>query len=164
MYIASVVTEIGPLHVVADDTNTVRAAGFGDPEGLVSRLRRTGQLTEPLEPRQDLGPVTAAVRAYLAGDVGALDTLAVDQPGGPFLQRCWKLLREVPAGETISYTELAARAGSPTAVRAAGQACARNLIAPMVPCHRVVASNGKLNGYAYGLPAKRWLIDHEASS
>jgi methylated-DNA-[protein]-cysteine S-methyltransferase len=70
-------------------------------------------------------------------------------------------MREVPPGETITYTELAARAGSPTAVRAAGQACARNVIAPIVPCHRILRSDGTFGGYAYGLHVKRWLLAHE---
>jgi len=157
MYLATMDTPTGPLHVVADGTYTVRAAGFGDVDALLARLG------EQVEQRADLGPVSDAVRAYLGGAVTALDTLAVAQQGGPFLQQCWKLLREVPAGDTISYAELAARAGSPTAVRAAGQACARNLIAPMVPCHRVLASTGKLNGYAYGLHVKQWLLDHEGA-
>jgi methylated-DNA-[protein]-cysteine S-methyltransferase len=158
MYLATMETETGPLHVVADETNTVRAAGYGDVDALLKRLG------EPADRRAELGPVTDAIRAYLGGEVTALDGIPVQQDGGPFLQQCWKLLREIPAGETISYAELAARAGSPTAVRAAGQACARNLIAPIVPCHRVVASTGKLNGYAYGLSVKQWLLDHERAS
>jgi methylated-DNA-[protein]-cysteine S-methyltransferase len=158
MYLATMDTPTGPLNLVADETYTVRAAGFGEPDWLLARLG------EPVTPREELGPVNEAIRAYLDGDVDALDTLAVQQKGGPFLQQCWKLMREVPAGETISYGELALRAGSPTAVRAAGQACARNLIAPMIPCHRVVASTGKLNGYAYGLEVKQWLLDHERAT
>jgi methylated-DNA-[protein]-cysteine S-methyltransferase len=70
-------------------------------------------------------------------------------------------MRRVPAGETISYTKLAAEAGNPKAVRAAGSACAQNLIAPIVPCHRVLRTDGSLGGYYYGLPAKQWLLAHE---
>jgi methylated-DNA-[protein]-cysteine S-methyltransferase len=70
-------------------------------------------------------------------------------------------MRQIPPGETWSYAELAAKAGRPQAVRAAGQACARNLVAPFVPCHRVVRSGGSLGGYYYGLAVKRWLLDHE---
>jgi methylated-DNA-[protein]-cysteine S-methyltransferase len=158
MYISTMDTPTGPLHVVADEDGVVRAAGFGDRAELLARLG------EPVEEQPDLGPVTAALRKYFDGDVDAMDGIAVAQRGGPFLERCWRLLREIPAGETISYGELAARAGSPTAVRAAGQACARNLIAPIVPCHRVVASTGKLNGYAYGFPTKQWLLDHEGAT
>src|SRR5690606_27330929 len=107
------------------------------------------------------GEVADAVARYTAGDVGALDRVPVRQPGGPFVQAVWEAMRDIGAGGTISYTELAARAGRPTAVRAAASACARNLVAPFVPCHRVVRSDGTLGGYAYGLAVKAALLEHE---
>jgi methylated-DNA-[protein]-cysteine S-methyltransferase len=85
----------------------------------------------------------------------------VRQPGGAFQQAAWSAMREIPAGHTWSYSELATMAGRPDAVRAAGTACARNTVAPFVPCHRVLRSDGSLGGYAYGLDAKRWLLAHE---
>jgi len=159
MYLSTVDTPMGGLTVVADETGTVRAAGFGPADDLIRRLGEEVRLHPDLGP--DLATVTRAVRAYFDGELAALDTLPVAQPGGPFLQRAWKVLREVPPGETVSYTELATLAGSPAAVRAAGQACARNLIAPIIPCHRVVRRDGTLGGYAYGLPVKQQLLDHE---
>jgi methylated-DNA-[protein]-cysteine S-methyltransferase len=90
-----------------------------------------------------------------------MDEIPVTQPGGAFRQAAWTAMRRVPAGETISYTKLAAEAGNPKAVRAAASACAQNLIAPIVPCHRVLRSDGSLGGYYYGLPVKQWLIAHE---
>ena len=104
---------------------------------------------------------TAALRAYFDGDLRALDTVAVRQDGGGFHRRVWQELRAVPAGSTISYTELAARSGGPRAVRAAASACARNAICLFVPCHRVVRSDGTLGGYYYGLDTKQRLLDHE---
>ena len=71
-----------------------------------------------------------AVRRYADGDLGALDAVAVDQPGGPFTQRAWQVMRTIAPGSTLTYAELAQAAGNPAAVRAAGSACARNLIAP----------------------------------
>jgi methylated-DNA-[protein]-cysteine S-methyltransferase len=159
MYLSIMDTEAGELSVVADETGVVWAAGFGSTDALLARLAKLGGPAP--EPRADLGRVTSALRAYFDGDLAAIDDLPVTQRGGPFLELGWKLLREIPAGETITYTELASRAGSPTAVRAAGQACARNLIAPIVPCHRVLRTDGTLGGYAYGLPVKQWLLDHE---
>lgn len=156
MFLSTVDTLVGGLTVVADEAGVVRAAGFGPPEALLARLGAA-----EVRLRAELGPVSRAVAAYFDGELTALDDLAVAQPGGPFLQRAWKVLREVPAGSVVSYAELASRAGSPAAVRAAGQACARNLIAPIVPCHRVVRADGSLGGFAYGLPVKRWLLDHE---
>ena len=109
----------------------------------------------------DLGAVTSAVSAYFAGDVDALDEVPVRQPGGAFTQEAWREMRTIPAGRTWSYAELATKAGNPAAVRAAGAACAHNRVAPFVPCHRVVRTGGNLGGYYYGLPVKRWLLDHE---
>jgi methylated-DNA-[protein]-cysteine S-methyltransferase len=103
----------------------------------------------------------AALRDYFAGDVGALANVTVSQPGGPFHARVWGAMREVPPGTTVSYAELAARAGAPRAVRAAGSACARNAICLFVPCHRIVRSDGSLGGYYYGLDTKRRLLEHE---
>jgi methylated-DNA-[protein]-cysteine S-methyltransferase len=148
-------TPIGPLSLLARDDVLV-AAGFAPATDLAARLD-----DERLVGRRDLGRLSASVTAYLAGELTAIDDLPVDQPGGAFTQAAWKVMREVPAGQTLTYAELAARAGNPAAVRAAGSACARNLIAPIVPCHRIVRTGGALGGYYYGLPAKRWLLAHE---
>ena len=72
-------------------------------------------------------------------------------------------MRKIPAGKTWSYAELAKRAGSVDAVRAAGSACARNLIAPIIPCHRVVKTGGALGNYGYGLEVKEWFLRHEGA-
>jgi methylated-DNA-[protein]-cysteine S-methyltransferase len=102
-----------------------------------------------------------ALRDYFAGDVGALGEVDVSQPGGPFHTRVWAAMRAVRPGTTVSYGELAARAGEPRAVRAAGSACARNAICLFVPCHRIVRSDGGLGGYYYGLATKQRLLEHE---
>jgi methylated-DNA-[protein]-cysteine S-methyltransferase len=153
-------TPIGELSLLARN-DVLIAAGFAAIEEMAERIG-----DEPVIRRASLGRLSDAVAAYFAGDVGALDDLPVDQPGGDFFHAAWKVMREVPAGETITYAELAARAGSPKAVRAAGSACARNLIAPIVPCHRVVRTGdtGHLGGYYYGLPVKQWLLEHERRS
>lgn len=151
-------TPIGALALLARD-DVLIAAGFTSVAELAARI--TGD--EPVVETADLGRLSDAVAAYFSGDVHAIDDLPVSQPGGAFSQAAWKVMRDVPAGETITYTELAARAGSPGAVRAAGSACARNLIAPIVPCHRVVRTGGAPGGYYYGLSTKDWLLRHEAS-
>jgi methylated-DNA-[protein]-cysteine S-methyltransferase len=148
-------TPVGELSLLARNDVLV-AAGFADPTTMAARLD-----DEALVVRRDLGRLSAAVEAYFAGDARALDDLPVSQPGGDFHQAAWKVMREVAPGETITYAELAARAGNPRAVRAAGTACARNLIAPIVPCHRIVRTDGSLGGYYYGLPTKQWLLAHE---
>jgi methylated-DNA-[protein]-cysteine S-methyltransferase len=149
-------TPFGPLTVVAEG-DTVLASGFGDDTALIRRLREAGAEGGPLAPS-----ITAAVAAYLAGDAAALDALPVRQDGGPFAQASWLAMRAIPPGQTCSYAELAAAAGRPAAIRAAGSACARNRVAPFVPCHRVVRTDGSLGGYAYGLDVKRALLAHES--
>ena len=110
----------------------------------------------------DLGDVSAAITRYHDGDLGAVDDVPVRQRSGPFLEHAWEVLRTVPAGAPVSYTEYAAKAGRPAAVRAAASACARNAAALFVPCHRVLRNDGSLGGFRWGLPVKRWLLDHEA--
>jgi methylated-DNA-[protein]-cysteine S-methyltransferase len=156
VYATTLGTPVGELALLVRD-DVLIAAGFTPVEDQFGRLRTT----ETLRVVGDLGPFSAAMRAYFDGDVTAMDTLAVDQPGGSFRQAAWKVMREVPAGQTISYAELASRAGSPNAVRAAGSACATNMVAPIVPCHRIVRTGGNLGGYYYGLSTKEWLLAHE---
>lgn len=99
--------------------------------------------------------------AYFDGDLAAIDALPADGGGTPFQARVWHALRAIPAGETRSYAGLAASLGMPTAVRAVARANALNPIAIVVPCHRVLGSDGGLRGYAGGLERKRWLLRHE---
>jgi methylated-DNA-[protein]-cysteine S-methyltransferase len=96
--------------------------------------------------------VSRAIAAWLEGDGSLLGSVPVHQDGGPFHQAAWEALRQVPSGTAVSYQELAELAGSPRAMRAAGQACARNALAPFVPCHRVVKSGGELGHYGFGGP------------
>src|SRR4030095_4539674 len=89
--------------------------------------------------------------------------LPLDVRGTAFQQRVWQALQEIPAGETVSYTEVARRIGVPRAVRAVAGACAANNLAVAIPCHRVVRNDGSLSGYAWGIERKRALLDREAS-
>jgi methylated-DNA-[protein]-cysteine S-methyltransferase len=102
-----------------------------------------------------------ALEAYLAGELRALDTIVVDAGGTEFQAKVWAALRRIPAGRTASYTELARAVGAPSAVRAAGSANGQNPVPVVIPCHRVVRSDGTLGGYGGGLDRKRWLLDHE---
>jgi methylated-DNA-[protein]-cysteine S-methyltransferase len=101
------------------------------------------------------------VRAYYAGEVAAVGQVAVRQRSGPYRQHAWEVLRDVPAGDQVTYTEYAHRTGRPAAVRAAAGACARNAAALFVPCHRVLRSDGTLGGFRYGLPIKESLLARE---
>ncbi|HEY0187338.1 MAG TPA: methylated-DNA--[protein]-cysteine S-methyltransferase [Cellulomonas sp.] len=165
-------TPAGDLAVLLTAEGVVRAAGFADLDHMVGRLapalaeRGVAVLDAAGLRHRGAGPalVADAVARYAAGELTALDAVPVEQPGGPFQQRAWQAMRAIAPGGTLTYTELAVAAGSPTAVRAAGSACARNLIAPFVPCHRVVRNDGTLGGYYYGLPVKRSLLAHEQPS
>ena len=90
--------------------------------------------------------------------------LPLDVRGTAFQQRVWRALREIPAGSTASYTEIAERIGAPKAVRAVARACASNAIAVAIPCHRVVRTDGALSGYRWGVERKRALLQREARS
>ncbi|HET7616948.1 MAG TPA: methylated-DNA--[protein]-cysteine S-methyltransferase [Vicinamibacterales bacterium] len=106
--------------------------------------------------------IVRALDRYFDGDLVALDTIDVDMHGTPFQKKVWDALRAIPAGETRSYGEIARRIDEPTAVRAVGAANGANPVAVIVPCHRVIGSNGTLTGYGGGLDRKRWLLAHEA--
>jgi methylated-DNA-[protein]-cysteine S-methyltransferase len=106
------------------------------------------------------GSAREQLAGYFAGERTSFD-LELAPVGTPFQQRVWQELGRIGYGETASYGEIAARIGRPSAVRAIGMANGRNPISIVVPCHRVIAGNGALTGYAGGLTAKRWLLDHE---
>lgn len=150
-------TPVGPLTVTVGPDGVVRRALFGAGPGAV--LGAGDEVVPASHPA--VAPVADAVARYWAGDLTALDGVPVAQPGGPFRQAAWAAMRTIAPGETVTYAELAAMAGRPTAVRAAGSACATNTVAPFVPCHRVVRSDGTLGGYAWGLEVKQALLAHE---
>lgn len=120
--------------------------------------------TQPARPdpswREDPAPLTQAIRqlqAYFAGDLETFNLRLAPQ-GTPFQMEVWQRLRDIPYGQTISYGELARRIGNPKASRAVGLANGSNPIPIVIPCHRVIGSNGKLTGYGGGLPIKEKLL------
>lgn len=102
------------------------------------------------------------LRAYFAGDRTSFD-LPLDSPGTDFQRRVWTELLNIPHGETITYGELARRVGDAGAARAVGAANGANRLAIVIPCHRVIDSNGRLHGYGGGLDRKKWLLEHEGA-
>lgn len=160
-YYATQTTPIGPFTTIADHAGTVLASGWtADLEELRVLIHPTMRPATVAE-RRDLGELTRIVAAYHDGDLAAIDSVAVQQHSGEFLTHAWKVLRTVPPGEPVTYTEFAELSGRPAATRAAASACARNAAALFVPCHRVIRIGGALGGFRWGLPAKRWLLDHE---
>lgn len=107
--------------------------------------------------------LTACLRQleeYFSGKRCTFD-LPLHLVGTPFQKKVWRQLMKIPYGQTVSYAELARRIGRPKAYRAVANACGQNPLPIIVPCHRVIASGGKLGGYSGGLKRKRWLLRHE---
>jgi methylated-DNA-[protein]-cysteine S-methyltransferase len=158
-------TPIGVALIATDDRGRLRVLDWADHKermqnGLARIYRASGGVTldKSIEAAR---PVMDRLKAFFAGDLDAIDSIPVESAGTPFQRKVWAVLRKIPAGKTWTYTELAARAGRPEAVRAAGAANGLNPISVVVPCHRVIGSNGTLTGYGGGLHRKEWLLTHE---
>lgn len=147
---------IGPLVAVESDGALVRLGTVG--AGTRFDPAACGERDDDVLPA-----LREQLEGYWAGSLRAFD-LPLGAPGTPFQQRVWAALRTIPYGQTWSYAQLAEVIDKPTAVRAVGAANGRNPIFLVVPCHRVVGSNGTLVGYAGGLDVKRRLLDHERGS
>jgi methylated-DNA-[protein]-cysteine S-methyltransferase len=156
-------TPLGPFCVLVDG-DVVVASGFTTSAEQLAAL--AGADPGSVAPSGDDHRALAAVRAYFAGDLSAIDGVeTLERPGhAPFRTAARAALRKIAPGSTNTYTELAAAAGNPKAIRAAGSACATNPTALFVPCHRVVRLDGTLGGFLYGLDIKRALLDHEAAN
>lgn len=158
-------TPIGAMFVVADGEGNLRALYFADYEAGMHRSlgRHYGKNGFSLEETRNPHGLSAAIAKYFAGDLKAIDKLPVKTGGTPFQREVWRALREIPCGKTVSYGELAKSIGRPAAVRAVGLANGSNPIGVVVPCHRVIGSDGSLTGYGGGLERKRWLLQHEGA-
>lgn len=155
-------TPMGPFTAIVGADGAVLASGWtAEPADLVPLIHPTLRPTELRE--GELGTVGDAILAYYGGDLSAIDDVPVRQRSGAFLEHAWDVLRAVPAGAPLTYTEYAAKSGNPAAVRAAASACARNAAALFVPCHRVLRSDGTLGGFRWGLEIKRALLVHESA-
>lgn len=150
-------TPLGPMLAVAQDAALV-ALDFADAKCAPAIDR--AWIEDPAWP--PLRDCAAQVAEYFAGERGRFD-LPLAPRGTPFQRRVWQEIAQVPYGETISYAELARRAGSPGSARAAGAATGRNPLALVVPCHRIVAADGSLTGYAGGLGRKARLLELEGA-
>jgi methylated-DNA-[protein]-cysteine S-methyltransferase len=160
---ASVDSPVGLLHVYVRNHELCTLSFDGrddeprrEPFALARRFPG-----EAVVPARDPAGAVGALQRYFDGDLQALEGLRVDPGGTPFQASVWRALRTIAPGTTISYLELARRIGATSAVRAVGAANGANPIAIVIPCHRVIGTNGKLVGYGGGLDRKRWLLDHE---
>jgi methylated-DNA-[protein]-cysteine S-methyltransferase len=158
-------TPVGVLHLLADSAGRLHALGWFDGHARMAsvldayRARRGGVLERVENP----GGLTAALRSYFAGDLGAIVDLPLVLHGTEFQRAVYRALLTIPCGKTLSYGSLARRIGRPSAVRAVGLANGANPVGIVVPCHRVIGSDGTLTGYGGGLERKRWLLSHEGA-
>jgi methylated-DNA-[protein]-cysteine S-methyltransferase len=151
---------VGRLAIAAND-GRVCLLHFG---GMTKSARAALARWYPdstVQPATDPAGAIKTLRAYFDGSVNAIDGIQVEMHGTPFQQKVWAALRRIPVGTTLSYGRLARLIGEPSAVRAVGAANGANPVALIVPCHRVIGSNGTLTGYGGGLDRKRWLLEHE---
>jgi AraC family transcriptional regulator of adaptative response/methylated-DNA-[protein]-cysteine methyltransferase len=133
-----------------------------DAEPMLASLRRRYPKAEL---KEDEGQVAAWGERICRGwdSPVRLDDVPLDIRGTPFQRQVWEALRAIPAGSTSTYSEIARRVGRPKAVRAVGNACGANPAAPVIPCHRVLASDGTIGGYGFGLERKKALLARERS-
>jgi methylated-DNA-[protein]-cysteine S-methyltransferase len=152
----TVESPIGPLTLTASE---------GRLTGLSMHEQRHAPTVSDDWVRDDawFAPITEQLDAYFAGDLTEFD-VPLRLEGTDFQRRVWARLREIPYGTTMSYGELARRAGRPGASRAVGLANGRNPIAIVVPCHRVIGADGQLTGYGGGIDRKIWLLDLERAA
>jgi methylated-DNA-[protein]-cysteine S-methyltransferase len=158
-------TPIGVMLLVTDDREQLRALDWEDHEPRMRRLlqRHYGPSGSAVRDGRSQR-VRAALEAYFAGDLRAIDGIPVKTGGTPFQREVWAALRRIPAGDTMSYGALAARIDRRSAVRAVGRANGANPVGVVVPCHRVIGADTTLTGYGGGIERKRWLLRHEGAT
>ena len=154
---AVVPTSLGDMLVAATEKGVCRLSFAEGREALEERF----PAAELVEGGADFAALLGQVMDAVEAPVNGFDHIPIDVKGTAFQEAVWRELRKIPAGETRSYADIAAAVGKPKAVRAAGRANGANNVAVLIPCHRVVRSDGTLGGYAYGLPIKEELLKRE---
>ncbi len=139
--------------------DTVRASGFTTVAELRLRLPRELQEIEPTH--VPYHPFENFVKQYFEGDLTAISNIPHHQSGGDFYDSVWTAMSRIEPGHTLSYKQLAEQSTNPKAIRAVGTACGKNRVVLIVPCHRVIKSDGSVGTYLYGSPIKKQLLDHE---
>src|SRR5215212_7641696 len=160
LQIATIDSPLGPL-TLASREGRVCLLHFGAADGGVRQALYRWYPAETIEAHGDPACAASSLQAYFDGTLNALDSIPVELNGTPFQKRVWEALRSVRPGTTAAYADIARMIQAPSAIRAVGAANGANPVAVIVPCHRIVGSNGSLTGYGGGLPRKQWLLEHE---
>ena len=158
---STISSPIGKLYLLSRG-ETVLGLNLSGFQDLLSSLS-PHELEEKITKSARIPGVTEKIFDYFDGDLKAINSIKVKQPGGDFSQAAWASMRKIRVGTMESYADLAYRAGSPAAVRAAGSACAKNKIAVIIPCHRIIKSGGAIGAYGWGVETKIWLLKHEGA-
>jgi AraC family transcriptional regulator of adaptative response/methylated-DNA-[protein]-cysteine methyltransferase len=153
---------LGSVLVAASEKGVCAIFLGDDPDALVRELQDRFPKAELIGGDEAFERVVAQVIGFIEAPKTGLD-LPLDVQGTAFQQKVWRALQEIPAGSTVSYTDIAERIGAPKAVRAVAQACASNSIAVAIPCHRVVRNDGNLSGYRWGVQRKSALLERESA-
>lgn len=164
LYLDSIATPVGEGLLVTDAEGFLRAFDWRTHEDRMHLLLRRQNPPTLLKAGRAPDAVRSAFETYFAGDLGALSKVRWRTGGTPFQRVVWSTLCAIPAGETLSYKGLAMKIGKPSAMRAVGLANGANPVGIVVPCHRVIGSNGGLTGYGGGMERKQWLLTHEGAA
>lgn len=159
-------TPIGTMLVATDPSGSLRALDWEEHVERMLRLLRLhyGRAGFALSEGRAPARIREPLERYFAGELDAVASIHVATGGTAFQREVWAALRNIPAGETVSYGALASAIGRSAAVRAVGHANGSNPIGVVVPCHRVIGKDASLTGYAGGIERKRWLLGHERAS
>lgn len=165
LYLSQIPSPLDELLLVSDGLQQVRALDFADHRARLFRLLTEHYGTYELIDAPAPPTIAAALHRYFEGDLHALDDIATVTSGSDLQRRVWQALRRIPAGQTTSYGAIARELGfeDPRAAIDVGAANGSNPVSIIVPCHRVIAKNGDLKGYAGGPHRKRWLLEHEGA-
>jgi methylated-DNA-[protein]-cysteine S-methyltransferase len=157
-------TPIGEALLVTDEVGYLRAFDWADHESDMARLLRLHYGSLVPVPGAAPEKIRRTLRNYFEGDLGALRSIEWRTAGTLFQRAVWTALTTIAPGRTLSYGVLAVKLGCPKSVRAVGAANGSNPISVVVPCHRVIGSDGSLTGYGGGIERKRWLLNHEGAA
>jgi methylated-DNA-[protein]-cysteine S-methyltransferase len=154
-------TPVGNFHLVLDHMDVARASGFGAISELAKRLPR--ELHSYAIRIAEIHPYRAFIQGYFKGDTASLSKIPRTQDGSEFQNSIWRAISDIGYGRTLSYKQLAAAAEYPNAIRAAGSACGQNRLILLVPCHRILKSDGAIGSYLYGAGIKKYLLEYEST-
>lgn len=156
-------TPLGPLWIICDEQFQLRAVEWEEHDARMVELLNIHYRREGYQrvASQNPGGLSQKLQDYFDGDLAVIDTLPTATGGTPFQREVWQMLRTIPCGQVMHYGQLATILGRASAARAVGAANGANPISIVVPCHRVIGSNGMLTGYAGGVARKEWLLRHE---